>query len=117
MIRKPFWEEQPVCPVSDARLDAIYAGVRNCSGRDILIRIEKIESLLARDDDRAILEAVGRLDVLIEKLRSFERSSRGEWYGGIRTELLLVWRYIMRGDHAEARLHLELANRSCFHMA
>ena len=42
----------------DARFDAIYAGVRNCSGRDILVRIEKIESLLLKEDEREILEAV-----------------------------------------------------------
>jgi hypothetical protein len=101
----------------DARFDAIYAGVKNCSGRDILVRIEKIESLLLNEDEREILEAVSRLDVLLDKLLAFKQGTRSDWYGRIRVELLTVWRHIMRGEYREAREHLEAASNSCFHMA
>jgi hypothetical protein len=104
-------------PGSDARLDAIYAGVKNCSGRDILVRIEKIESLLLKEGDREILEAVSRLDLLLDKLLPFQQGTRSEWYGRIRAELLTVWRHIMRGEYAQARLYLERASHSCCHMA
>jgi hypothetical protein len=101
----------------DARLDAIFASVRNCSKTDVWERVQRINFLLEEQSDSARIRAVGQMERLNDRLRIFAKGSRGDAYAHAREHLLCSWRHIMRGNYAEARDCLASAADCCDDMA
>jgi hypothetical protein len=97
----------------DAKFDAIFAAVRHCSKEKVWARIQLIHQLLENENDIEIVEAVNRMESLLERLQSFGTGSRSQVYRRARGQLLSSWRYVMRGDYSQACKFLEVAADCC----
>jgi|ERR1700722_10361868 hypothetical protein len=101
----------------EARFDAIYAAVRHCSKTDVWERVQSIIFLIEEQTDSSRIRAAGKMERLNDRLRMFANGPRGEAYVQAREHLMGSWRYLMRGNYAQARACLESAAHCCDDMA
>lgn len=97
----------------EARLDAIFAAVRNCSKTDVWERVQRIDFLLEDQSDTSLLRAVDQMERLNDRLRTFAKGPRSQAYLQAREHLLSCWRQVMRGNYPKARACLALAADCC----
>jgi hypothetical protein len=101
----------------EARFDAIFAAVRHCSKTDVWERVQTISLLLEQQNETAPIRAAERMERLNDRLQMFAKGPRGEAYAEAREHLMQSWRYLMRGNYAQARACLALAAECCDDMA
>jgi hypothetical protein len=111
------FSELPEGANTDARLDTIFASVRNFSRVDVYRRLRRIDMLLEGESEPAVLEAIVHMENLNNRLQLFGGRRRGAAYREARGHLLSAWRLVMHGDYQDARKHLGFAADCCSEMA
>jgi hypothetical protein len=111
------FSETPERAHVDARLDTIYASVRNFSRVDVYRRIRRIDMLLEGETEPGVLEAIVHMENLNKRLQLFGERRRGAAYREARGHLLSAWRFVMHGDYEGARRYLGFAADCCSEMA